>query len=60
MRSELLKHFAILSFCRTYTAPGIVVKVNLTDFRQVDSLELMSDENYLLTSVVSGHFAYFG
>jgi hypothetical protein len=34
--------------------------VNLTDFSRVGSLVLGNGEDVLLTSVVSGDFAYFG
>ncbi|TFJ82445.1 hypothetical protein NSK_006271 [Nannochloropsis salina CCMP1776] len=44
----------------TATLPGIVVKVNLTDFSRVDSLALENGEDELVTSVVSGEYAYFG
>jgi hypothetical protein len=37
-----------------------VVKVNLTDFSRVDSLALENGEDELVTSVVSGEYAYFG
>lgn len=41
------------------TYPGKVVKVNLTDFTHVATLTLNKEENVLLTSVVSGDYAYF-
>ncbi|TFJ83284.1 hypothetical protein NSK_005445 [Nannochloropsis salina CCMP1776] len=48
----------------TYTQPGQVVKVSLTDFIIVDRLflEALDDdaEDALVSSVLSGAFAYFG
>lgn len=45
---------------RTFTVPGIVVKINLTNFTRVNRLILDTGENNLVSSVVSGSFAYFG
>lgn len=38
----------------------MVVKVNLTDLSQVDNLTLNEGEEDLITSVVTGNYAYFG
>ena len=46
----------------TYTSPGIVVKVRLSDFTRVGALTLNADENALISAVIdpAAGFAYFG
>ena len=46
----------------TYTNPGIVVKVRLSDFTQVGALTLNEGEGYLMSAVIDpvGGFAYLG
>jgi hypothetical protein len=46
----------------TYTSPGVVVKVRLSDFTRVDALTLNGGEIYLRSAVIDpdGGHAYFG
>jgi len=45
---------------RTFTSPGIAVKVDLTTFTRVGAVTLNTGEDGLISAVVSGNYAYFG
>lgn len=46
----------------TYTTPGIIVKIRLSDFTRVGNLTLNPGENEITSAVIDpgGQFAYFG
>jgi len=51
----------VAAIYRTFTFPGIVVKVDLTTFTRVGNLTLSATgETYLSSAMVSGNYAYFG
>jgi len=50
----------VAAIYRTYTSPGIVVKVDLTTFTRVGAVTLNTGEENLASAVVSGNYAYFG
>jgi len=62
LRSAVVDPSGQYAYFGTYTSPGKVVKINLSDFTRVSAITLDSGENILHSAVIDpiGQYAYFG